>query len=568
MNINKIKKKIIKLKKKINKFSYYYFYKNKNIISDEKYDFLVKKLEILEKKYPKLKLKNSPTKKIYYKFIKNFSIKKHNIPMLSIKNFYSYNEIYKYLNKLKKIYKINNFCCELKIDGVAISLIYKNNYLNQALTRGNGIYGENIIKNIKYINSIPKNLKLKDKIENLEIRGEIYISKKNFIKINKNKKFSNNRNIVSGTIRQSNNKKIKNRKLSFIGYDIIINNNRKNFLTQYKSLKKIKKIGFNIEKKTILCNNIYDIKKYYKNIEKTKKYINFNIDGIVIKINNKFIQEKIKNNNKYAKWCIAWKFKNKKKITKVKNIIFEITKDGIIIPIIIIKKIKIEGVIIKKINLYNLNFLKKTKININDYVIVERSGNVIPKIIKIIKKNKKKYNINKCPFCKKKINIYEKIPKCYNKKCFEKIKKNIIHFTSKNSFNIIGLGKNIIKKLIKYKYISSPLDIFKISKKKLIKIPKIKNKLANKIIKSINISKKNIKLYNIINSLSIPNIGIYTSKKINKNIKYFKNFIKLNKKNIKYINNISKKKKTLIINYLNNKNNINFLKKLNKILFN
>ncbi len=567
MNTNKIKKKILKIRKKIKIYSYYYFYKNKNIISNEKYDFLLKKLEKLEKKYPLFKCKNSPTKKIYYKFIKKFSIKKHNIPMLSIKNFYSFNKIKKYINKFKKIYKIKNFCCELKIDGMAISLIYKNNLLYKSLTRGNGIYGENVIKNIKYINSIPKYINSKDKIYNLEIRGEIYISKKNFLKINKNKKFSNSRNIVSGTIRHLNKKVVKKRKLSFIAYDIIINNNRKNYLTQYDSLKKIKKLGFKIDKKTKLLNNIDNIKKYYNKIKKNKKKIKFNIDGIVIKINNKFIQEKIKNNNKYIKWCIAWKFKSKKKISKVKNINFEISKNGIIIPIIIIKKIKIQGVKIKKINFYNLNYLNKTKINIGDNVIIERSGNVIPKIIKVIKKNKKKYLINKCPFCNKKINTNEKIPKCYYNKCYGKLINNIVFFCSKEAFNIIGLGKKIIKKLIKYKCIKNITDIFNISKKKLTKIPKIKNKLSNKIISSINISKKKIKLSNIINSLSIPNIGKYSSIKISKNIKSFKNFLKLTKKNIFCLKQISKKKRISIIKFLSKKKNIIFLNKLNKILF-
>ncbi len=568
MNINKIKKKILKIKRKIKIFSYYYFYKNKSIISDENYDILLKKLEKLEKKYPFLKSKNSPTKKIYYKFIKNFPIKKHNIPMLSIKNFYSFNKICKYINRIKKKHKIKNFCCELKIDGMAISLIYKNNILYKSLTRGNGLYGENVIKNIKYINSIPKYINSKDKIYNLEIRGEIYISKKNFLKINKNKKFSNSRNIVSGTIRNLNKKIIRKRKLSFIAYDIIINNNRKNFLTQYESLKKIKKLGFKIDNKTKVIDNINNIKKYYNKIKKIKKKIKFDIDGIVIKINNKFIQEKIKNNNKYIKWCISWKFKSKKKISKVKNIIFKMSKNGTIIPIIIIKKIKIQGTKIKKINLYNLNFLNKTKINIGDNVLIERSGNVIPKIIKIIKKNSKKYLIKKCPFCKKKININEKIPKCYYNKCYEKLINNIIFFCSKEAFNIIGLGKNIIKKLIKYKCIKNIIDIFKISKYKLIKIPKIKDKLSNKIIKSINIAKKKVKLHNIINSLSIPNIGKYYSIKISKNIKCLKNFIKLNKKNIFCLKNINKKKKKIIINYLKKKKNIKFLKKLNKILFN
>ncbi len=569
MKNKKIKKKIKIIKEKLKNFSIYYFNKNKNLISDEKYDFLLKKLEKIEKKYPKLIDKNSPTKKIIYKLNKKFKIKKHNINMLSIKPFYYKEEIYKYIKKIKKKYNINDFCCELKIDGVAISLIYINNNFSKAFTRGNGIYGEDITNNIKYVESIPKKINYKNKIINLEIRGEIYINKKNFIKINKKKKFSNSRNLTSGTIKLLNKKEIKKRKLSFIAYDIIINYSRKIFIKQNISLNKIKELGFNIDKNTKILNNINKIQKYYKYIENKRKKLNFDIDGIVIKINNKYIQKKIGQNNKYIKWAIAWKFKSKKKKTKILKIKYKISKNGTIIPIAKIKPILIDKTKINNVNLYNLNYLNKLNINEKDIIIVERKGDVIPKIIKIIKKKKysKKLIINKCPFCKKKININEKIPKCYsNLECPEQFKKTIIHFISKKAFNIKNLGKKTISKLIKNKKIKSIIDIFKINKKKLLNIKKIKKKMSYKILKSIYFSKKNIQLNNLIYSLSIPNIGEYTSKILSKKIKNFKEFIYINKNKFRKIKNISNLKKKSILIFL--KNNINLLIKLNNILFN
>ncbi len=566
---NKIKKKIKKLKKKINKYSFYYFNKNKSLINDEKYDFLIKKLEKIEKKYPSFKKKTSPTINLNYKLLKQFKKKKHNIKMLSIKNEYSNKKIYKYINKIKKKYSKIKFNCELKIDGIALSLIYKNNYLYKALTRGNGIYGEDITHNIKYIKSIPKYLKKKIN-KYLEIRGEIFIKKKNFLKLNKKKQFSSSRNLTSGTVRLLNKNIIKKRKLSFIGYDIIVDNNRKYFSKQSKCLKKIKQIGFKIDKNTLITKSFNKIVNFYKKIKKNRKNISFDIDGIVIKINNKNIQENIKSNRKYIKWAIAWKFPSEKKITKLIDIKYKVGKNGIITPIGIVNTINIYGTKINNINLYNLKYLKKLNINIQDYIIVEKSGDVIPKISKIIKNKKNKNNIlniiKKCPSCKEKINIYKNQPKCFNNlKCPQQFKKTIINFISKNGFNIINLGSNIVKKLIKYKYIKCISDIFKITKKQLISIPKIKYKLANKILYSINYSKNNIKIKNLIYSLSIPYIGISTSEKISKYFKKFKNFIFLNK-NKKKIKNISKLKYKSIINYLKNKNNFKQLIILNKLL--
>ncbi len=563
MTNNNIKKKILKLKKKIKKYYNYYFNKNKSLIKDEKYDLLIKKFNKLNKKYnKKKKIKNT-----YYKINKNFKKEKHKIPMLSIKSIYTFNELNKFTNKIKKLYKEKKFCCELKIDGIAISLIYKKNKLYKSITRGNSIYGENITKNIKQIKSIPKLINNKKKINKIEIRGELFIKKKNFNKINKNNKYSNCRNYTSGSIKILNKKKIKKRKLSFLAYDLIINNNKKIIKSQWKTLKKIKKLGFKIEKNTIICNNIKKIKNFFLLINKKRKKIKFDIDGIVIKINNKLLQNKINNNINYYKWCIAIKFTSKKKTSKVKKIKFNLGKTGIIIPIIIIKPIYINGIKIKKINLFNLKYYKKFNIKIKDKILIEYKGDVIPKIIKIIKTNKKNkfINIKYCPNCKKKINFKINIPKCYNLKCKKKKINLINNFCSKNGFNIQNISSKTIKYFIKKKIIKKDIDILKLKKKKLKNLFKFKKKKIKNIINSINLSIKNIKLKNIIYSLSIPNIGIKNSINISKNIKNLKNLINI-KKNINKIKNINKKNILNIKKYFKNKKNIKKIKKIYKII--
>ncbi len=568
-------KNLINLRKKIKKYSFSYYVLNKNLIENEKYDFLIKKLQNLEKKYPKFKNKYSIKDKIYSDISEKFKLKKHNLPMLSIDNIYNYNNFKKYINNIINKYPKTNFCCELKIDGIAISLIYKNNYLIKALTRGNSIYGENVTENIKNIKNIPNFLKIKKKYLNIEIRGEIYISKKKFLKINKyntkNKKkiFSNSRNLVSGTIKTLNKKIIKKRNLSFIGYDIIINNNNRLInINHYKCLQKIKKLGFNIEQNTKVYSSFKKIYKFYKEIEKKRYKLNYEIDGIVIKINNRIIQNIIGENTNYIKWAIALKFKSIKKITKIKKIKYQIGKSGIIIPIGVIKEIIISNIRINKVNLHNINYLNKLSLSINNPIIIERSGDVIPKIYKVIKSNDKKIKIpQKCPSCNNKINLKEKIPKCYfGLTCNDQIKKNILNFISKNGFNILYIGPSLIEKLIIKKKINSILDILNLNINILNKIKGVKYKLANKIIKSINLSIKNITLPNLIYSLSIPYIGKSTSKIIGNKIKNIKDIFKiLNKKKIK---NIGKTKIKSINLFLKNKNNKNIIYKLYNLLEN
>ncbi len=564
MKKKKIEKIIIELEKKIEKYSFYYFNLNKSIIDDEKYDFLIKKLKYLKKKY--LIKTNNIININKTKLNKYTPKKKHNIPMLSIDNIYHIDEFKKYIYKYKK--KINKknieFCCELKIDGLAISLIYKNNKLIRGLTKGNYIYGENVTDNIKKIENIPKILKTKKNINYLEVRGEIFISKKIFSTINKKNYFSNPRNLVSGTIRQSNSKKIKERNLLFIGYDLIKNKKNRIFISkQNKCLEKIKKLGFSIEKNTKICNSIKEINYFYNKI--INKNFDYEIDGIVIKINDRKFQELIGYNSKYIKWCIALKFPSKIKKTKIKNIIFKTGKTGIITPIAEINPIEFEGVNIKKVNLYNLKYLSKLNLSLKDEVFVERRGNVIPKIIKIEKKNNNNIILpDKCPSCNKKILFNKKIPKCYsNLECPDQLKNVIKNLSSKNGFNIKGLGKNIIYKLIKKKYITSIESIFNLNYKNLIKIYNIKKKIAKKILLSINKS-KNINLKNFIFSLSIPGIGIFTSNCLSIYFKYINNFLNSNIDNLKKIKNIGIKKAIIINNYLNNKINIKNIKKILK----
>ncbi|WGH26137.1 MAG: NAD-dependent DNA ligase LigA [Candidatus Shikimatogenerans bostrichidophilus] len=577
----KIKKYIIILSKFINYHNYRYYILNKPKISNYEFDNKFNLLIKLENKYNYF-YKYSPTKKLNNNlFLKKFKIIKHIYKMYSIKNVYNKEEFLKWKNNIdKKINKKNDYICELKYDGIAISIIYKYGKLNNAITRGDGIYGNIVINNILYIKNIPKYIKKIKNIKFFDIKGEIVFSNKNFIIINNYQKkngeklFSNPRSAVNGIIHNNkkNNIYIK-KKLDFIPYYIYTNNNNYNIKinNQFKTIKFLEYLYFNFKKKSYkLCKNNKEIINYINYWEKNKYNSLYPIDGIVIKLNNFNIKNKLKYNNIFHKWCIAYKFKDKNFITKIIKIYFYIGKTGIIVPVVYFKSIIINGTNIKKASLYNSNIFNKYKLSFNDKIIIKKSGNIIPKIVKNLNYKKKIKNYKYinfplyCPSCNNFLKKKNKIYYCNNnEKCKKQIIEKIKHFLSKEAMNI-KINKNIINKLFLYKKLNNLSDLFFLKKKDFKKI-KITDNEINRILNEINLSKKNKKFYNILFSLCIPNIGKYISKKINKKYKNFNTLLNdIKNKKIKY-NNFGKKNIYNIKKFFKKKKNILILKKLKKI---
>ncbi|BDT61477.1 MAG: DNA ligase [Flavobacteriales endosymbiont of Rhyzopertha dominica] len=569
---NKIKNKIIDLSKKINYYNYRYYIINKPLIENYKYDKLLKKLIILEKKY-NYYYKNSPTKSLNNNlFKKKFLIIKHYFKMFTIKNVYNKKNLILWKNKIeKKINKKTNYICEFKYDGIAISIIYKYGKIKNAITRGNGKSGNEVINNVINIRNIPKYINKIKNIKFFDIKGEIVISKKNFIIINnykkKNKKkiFSHPRNAVNGIIHtktKKNNKLIKY--LTFIPYYIYTKN--KNFLikinNQLKSIKYLEYLNFKFQKKSYkICNNEKEILKYIGYWEKNINKSLYPIDGIVIKINSFKLKNKLKNNNIFYKWCIAYKFKEKKYITKVKKIIFLIGKSGIIVPVVNFKNIIIDGTIIKKATLYNSNIFEKYNLSINDKIVIIKSGNIIPKIIKNLN-NKKYYNYKNinfplyCPCCNIFLEKKNKILYCKNENCNIKRIEKIKYFIKIMN---IKINKNIINKLLLNNKLKNITYIYKLKIKDLLLI-NVTKKESIRIINEIKDSKNN-KYYKILLSLNIPGIGKYIIYKIKNKYNNIKELLYDIKNNI--INILNKNNINNIKTYF--KKNINIIKKLRKI---
>ncbi|CAL4318277.1 NAD-dependent DNA ligase LigA [Buchnera aphidicola] len=543
---NNIESVIKKIKLEIKKHNYLYYVLNKPKISDLSYDILFKKLSYLKKKNKFFK-----KKKNIFGNKKNFKLTHHHSKMLSLENTFSIEGMFNFYKKVLAILKKKKikFCGELKYDGVAVNLIYKNRTLYSAAMRGNGEIGENITKNIKFLPSIPKFLNNKKFPNFLEIRGEIYIYKKKFHKLNKqnvkNKKliFSTARNLAAGSLRQKNYKISKNRNLIFVchGFNFFKEFNDIKYFENnsfYNILKKIKHVGFYISKKIRLLNSFEDIKKFYKYIKRKRKSIPFEIDGIVIKINSLKSQKLIGYNNKFPKWALALKFLNQSKTSTLLHVNFEVGRTGVITPVAIFKPIKISGVLIQKASLFNYNYIKNLNLYYKDTIIVQRSGDVIPKIIGVIfdrrKKNFKKVKfLRKCPSChtnlisEKNKNIYY----CNNGFfCISQKKKKILHFFSKNAIEILGFRKNIILQLIKNKILNNPSDIFKLKKKNFLNVKKVSVKTINLILNQIN-NMNSISLERFIFSLGILGVGKEASKKISKHCVTFEKFLNLFYKN-------------------------------------
>ncbi|CAL1329301.1 DNA ligase [Candidatus Providencia siddallii] len=567
--MKKIKNKIKILKKLIQHHNYLYYNLNNPKISDHEYDTLLRKLNIFEKSFPELITKDSPSKTIGASPSLNFNKNYHKTPMLSLNNVFNDKEFLNFNENIKNRLNIKteiSFCCELKFDGLAINLLYKNKKLIQASTRGDGFIGEDVTTNIKTIPSIPIFL-IGDEIPNLlEIRGEIFMPKNNFEYLNKNlikankKTFSNTRNAAAGSIRQNNPSITAERSLNFYcyGHGFIENDNLPN--SHYKRLMKFKSWGIPVNEYVQLLTGDQLALNFYYKIKKIKNDFNFDIDGVVIKVDSILFQKKLGFVSKAPKWAIAFKYPVKKKNTLLKDVIFKVGRTGIITPVAKLDPIEIDGVIIKNASLYNENEIKKLNIHIGDTVVIQRAGNVIPKITDVIL-NKRQYNNQKiifpkyCPVCASEIKKEKAFFRCTGLLiCKAQREQALKHFVSSKALNIIGIGEKIIKKLIKEEIVKSPVDLYQLTIDNFSKINGIDIKSGQNLINSIEKSKKTT-LTRFIYSLGIQKVGITTAANLVEKYSTLESIMNADLISLKNIPNIGDIVSKNIINFFKNKNN-------------
>ena len=522
-NLKRIEKVIRDLKNKIRRHNYRYYVLSQPEISDEEYDKLYKKLEKLELDFPQFKTKTSPTQRVGAKAKEGFRQVKHEVPMLSLSNTYSFEEVKKWQKRVTKtISGPKKYTVELKMDGVSASLVYEKGDFVLGLSRGNGETGDDITGNLKTVHSIPLVLKKSGKASlpnRIIVRGEIYIDIEDFKKLNAQKKktakqlFINPRNATAGSLKLLNPKIASRRNLRcFIhtlgkaqGID---------FETQWQFLQTIKEYGLPVNPYTKKCHSIDEVIEFCRKWQEARENLPYEIDGIVIKINSFKEQKKLGVTLKSPRWAIAYKFPAQQATTKLEDVKFQVGRTGTITPVAILKPVKCGGVTISRATLHNFDEIRRLDVRIKDRVVIERAGDVIPKIVKPVKSvrtgKEKRINIpRKCPVCGGKIEKEregEVAYKCINPSCSAQIKRRLEYFASKNAMDIEGLGESVIKQLVDEKLVRNIADIYSLEKSDLLKLDLFAKKKADNLLKAIEASKDR-PMARLIYALGIRHVG-------------------------------------------------------------
>ena len=573
----------IKLFKKLNKF---YYEKSQPMVDDRDYDQLKNDILELENKYEYLNSDFSPSKTIGYKPSKNFKKILHRVPMLSLSNAFTKDDLINFEKKIinflskKNNFKLN-YSAEPKIDGISASLTYKDGKLEKGLSRGDGKEGEDITENLKTINDIPKKILSKDFPEYIDIRGEVFIKNSKFNKLKD--KFANPRNAASGSLRQKNPKDTEKIPLNFIAYTFGFEKGLK-VENQFDFLKKLDHWGFKTNPLNKLISGIDNLFLNYHDIEKQRSNLDFDIDGIVYKINEFELQKRLGNVANAPRWAIAHKFSSNKAVSEILDIDIQIGRTGALTPVAKIKPINIGGVMVSNATLHNEDEINRKDIRLGDTVTVERAGDVIPHILSVNlkkrKKNSSKFKFpEKCPSCgSKTIKEFNSITKkndavrrCSSEGFYcEKISiEKLKHFVSKEAFNIDGFGKKIVENFWKLKLIKYPQDIFNLDYNKIKKLDGWGNLSVENLKYSIN-EKKNISLEKFIYALGIRHIGLENAKLISKYFETFMKFKNLSKTNkfddLINIDGIGETQINSIKSFFLNEINLKVLNELEKVL--
>lgn len=574
MDKEKIRKEILDLQTKINEWDNAYYNLDAPLVSDEIYDIEINKLIKLEKQYSSFltyeEIKNSPTQKINAKALSVFEKVSHEKPMLSLNKAYSIEEISKFIQNIEKITNDFSLFLEPKIDGLSISLKYEKGKLVQGLTRGNGIVGEDVTQNVLMINDVPKEISYKN---SLEVRGEIYLSISTFNLLNdkllKNGDivFSNPRNAAAGTLRQLNPEIVKQRNLSAFLY-YVVDPQKHNINTMEESFEFLRNNGFKTTENCNVLHTLNDIEKYINDFKNTKLLLDYETDGIVIKLNELKYYDLLGQTQKFPHSAIAFKYEPNVAKTKIKNIFITIGRTGLVTYNCLLEKTFLSGSQIEYATLNNYNYVKELNLNINDEVYIKKAGEIIPCVVSLVnEKNNENYfpHIDKCPHCGSFIynanNYLEEY--CLNESCPEINKKKLIHFASKECMNFFSMGEKIIEKFTSLGYLNSIIDFYGLKKhiSELVKLDNFGQKSIVKILDSIEES-KNHSLERLIFALSIKHIGQKVAKFIASKVLKLSNFLEFDFDSLISYNEIGEKIISSLNEWVKKENNVFIVNKL------
>lgn len=578
-----IKHKIEKLSKIIDEHNHHYYVHDNPLISDLEFDKLLEELLILEKENPELILPTSPSQRVGGAITKEFRTVKHKYPMLSLSNSYSKDDMIDFDRRVKEGLHLENdlfasseieYVCELKFDGLSIGLTYENGILSQAITRGDGVQGDDVTNNVKTIKSIP--LQLKGTYPALfEIRGEIYMPKKVFEQLNKEREdigevpLANPRNTASGTMKMQDSSVVASRKLDCFLYALLGDDTPHK--GHYENLMEAKSWGFKISEHTKLCKGINSVIQYIDHWDKKRVDLPFEIDGIVIKVNDYKKQLQLGFTAKSPRWAIAYKFKAEQVCTKLLDITYQVGRTGAVTPVANLEPVQLGGTVVKRASLHNADIIEKLDVRINDYVFVEKGGEIIPKIVSVNlekrdAKNSKVLYAFKCPECKTKLIRKESEAQhyCPNENfCPPQVKGKMEHFVSRKAMNIDSLGGETINQLYEAGLLKNIADIYELKKEQLLPLERMAEKSAQNLIEGVEKS-KTVPFERVLFAIGIRHVGETSAKKIARKVKSIETLLSLNKEELVNIDEVGETIAESILKHFANPENLEIVQKLKK----
>ena len=575
--MSSIQQNIENLRDELHLHNYNYYVLDKPVISDFEFDMKLKDLINLENQYPEFNDNNSPSIRVGGLVIKNFNTVVHDFPMYSLDNSYSKDDLEQWNDRVFKNIGDENlkYLCELKFDGVSINLTYENGKLIKAVTRGDGIKGDDVTENIKTIKTIP--LKLKGSYPaKFQIRGEIIIEKNDFLKMNIKRvekglePYMNPRNTASGSLKLQDSSETAKRPLKCFLYQIV--SSEQNYKTQKEYLVEALDWGFNISKTYKLCNNLSQVMSYINYWDEERDNLNYEIDGIVVKVNDINYQKELGFTSKYPRWSIAYKYKTEQAKTKLLSVSYQIGRTGAVTPVANLDPVLLGGTYVKRASLHNEDQINKLDLHINDFVNVEKGGEIIPKIVgvdlsKRVVKSKKIKFIENCPSCFKVLsrNESESHHYCLNfNNCPTQITGRVQHFISRKAMDINGLGNETIDLLYKGGLISNYADLYNLKKEDLILLDRMAEKSINNIFNGLEES-KNIPFERVLFALGIRYVGQTVAKKLAKAFKSIDNIMSKKLEDLLLVEEIGKRISESIIEFFNNSENRLLIERLKEL---
>ncbi len=578
-----VEKKIEELRNQIIKHDYNYYVLAEPAISDENYDKLVKALEKLESENLHLITPDSPTQRVGKDLTKQFNSVKHKVPMLSLANSYDEQDLIDFDRRVKESLPESEkveYVVELKIDGASVSINYADGLLKTAATRGDGTVGEEVTNNIKTIRAVPLRIDLhkekKYKLKNFEVRGEVYMRIADFEKLNKEREtnseklFANPRNSTAGTLKLQDPKIVSARKLNVFLYSLISVDEE--FESQEENLKLLSKLGFTVNPKYKVCKSIEDVLKVCNKFEEIRDTLEYEIDGAVIKVNSMRQQKLLGTIAKSPRWAVAYKFKAKQAFTKLNKITWQVGRTGAITPVAELEPVKLAGSTISRATLHNFDEIQRKDIRVGDTVVIEKGGDVIPKIVSVVLSERPKKSLpilppEKCPVCNSKLFKPENEVAfyCENPECSAQIKGRLIHFASRGAMDIEGLGDALIDLFVDKGFITHFSDIYKLKDKRndLIQIDRLGEKSIDNLLNSIKKSKAQ-PFSKVLFAIGIRYVGSGAAQKITDHFNSIDDIIAAGEEEVSAIYDIGPSISKSIKQFFSNKNNIKLIEELRK----